>query len=241
MFPYVSVIDLIPLVSSHEEIGRDLAAGVEEELEAVDGVVIVGGGPVPWTSKGRYASMRKREPKGGGREDDGARGAVGRGLHSRDGGGRGFSRGMEQDDEEDLSGEGDLSGWRDGELESEMAVLEQTVADGGTPSLDKCNGGMLLCCKAVYKGLGMAGVRRGLSLLSLMHTARVTPNQRTYDMLLDACVGAAAQGSLVGIQHALTIVDHMCAVRPYLTQSVHIVVWQKSIPAQIRRRILHYY
>ena len=131
----------------------------------------------------------------------------------------------EAEDGEDADLSGDLSGWRDGELESEMAVLKQTVADGGTPSLANFNFGMLLCCKAVYKGLGMAGVHRALSLLALMDEAGVTPNQRTYDLLLDACVGAAAQGSAAGLQHGVTIIGHMCAlgVRPSLVVANQLI------------------
>ena len=103
-----------------------------------------------------------------------------------------------------------ISNWRDGEMESALGRLEMAVAEHRVPSLVQLNRAMHLCCKAVYKGLGQAGVRQGLRVLEIMHDCGVRPNARTFDLLLDAAVGAAAQGRADALVVALTIVFNMC-------------------------------
>jgi len=104
----------------------------------------------------------------------------------------------------------DIKNWRDGEMESELGRLEMSVYEDRVPSLVQMNRAMHLCCKAVYKGLGHAGLSKGLRVLNLMWSYGVVPNNRSFDLLLDASIGAAAQGQKEALFIAMTIVFNMC-------------------------------
>ena len=110
--------------------------------------------------------------------------------------------------------EEEIHHWRDGEMESELGRLEMAVCDGTydgrVPTLLQMNRAMHLCCKAVYKGLGQAGLSKGLRVLNLMWMCGVTPNGRSFDLLLDAAIGSAAQGNKDALYVALTIIFNMC-------------------------------
>ena len=107
-------------------------------------------------------------------------------------------------------GDIDIRDWRDGEMESELGRLEMAVGEDRMPSLLQLNKAMHLCCKAVYKGLGQAGLAKGLRVLNLMWECGVAPNSRSFDLLLDAAIGSAAQGNKEALYVALTIVLNMC-------------------------------
>lgn len=107
-------------------------------------------------------------------------------------------------------GDIDIGDWRDGEMESELGRLEMAVGEDRMPSLLQLNKAMHLCCKAVYKGLGQAGLAKGLRVLNLMWDCGVAPNSRSFDLLLDAAIGSAAQGNKEALYVALTIVLNMC-------------------------------
>jgi hypothetical protein len=96
----------------------------------------------------------------------------------------------------------EITSWRDGEMESELGRLEMAVSEDLTPSLLQMNKAMHLCCKAVYKGLGRAGLAKGLRVLTLMDECGVVPNSRTFDLLLDACIGVCLHCTLRRLCHA---------------------------------------
>ena len=103
-----------------------------------------------------------------------------------------------------------IASWRDGEMESELGRLEMALSEERAPSLLQLNTALQLCCKAVYKGLGPAGLTNALRILTIMWMSGVAPNARSYDLLLDASVGAAAQENKEALYVALTLVLNMC-------------------------------
>ncbi|EKX51687.1 hypothetical protein GUITHDRAFT_161590 [Guillardia theta CCMP2712] len=103
-------------------------------------------------------------------------------------------------------------GWRDGEMESEFARLAMAVEEGYTPDLTSFNRALLLCSRAVSKGLGSAALQRALCILALMNSAQVSPDRRSFCLLLEASVGAALQGNRVAIRCSLTIIRNMYSV-----------------------------
>jgi len=105
-----------------------------------------------------------------------------------------------------------ITSWRDGEMESELGRLEMALSEERAPTLLQLNGAMHLCCKAVYKGLGQTGLTKALRVLRIMWLTGVPPNARTFDLLLDASVGAAAQGNREALYVALTVVFNSCAL-----------------------------
>jgi len=97
-------------------------------------------------------------------------------------------------------------------MESEFARLVLAVEEGYAPGLSSFNRALLLCSRAVSKGLGSAALSRALSILALMNSADVSPDRRSFYLLLEASVGAAVQGSRVAMKCSLTIIRNMCSM-----------------------------